>query len=71
MFHFERLSPGLNVALFAAAAVLVWAAGTRLANYADAIAARTHLSKVFLGIILGGGDLAAGGRDDDHRRLDR
>jgi cation:H+ antiporter len=42
----------LNVALFGAAAALVWFAGTRLAGYADAIAARTRLSAALLGLVL-------------------
>jgi cation:H+ antiporter len=42
----------INLLIFAAAAGLVWAAGTRLAKYADAIGARTKLSKAFLGLIL-------------------
>ena len=41
-----------NLAIFAVAAALVWLAGTRLARYADAIGARTKLSKAFLGMIL-------------------
>jgi cation:H+ antiporter len=42
----------INLLIFAAAAAVVWAAGTRLAKYADAIGARTKLSKAFLGLIL-------------------
>jgi cation:H+ antiporter len=43
---------GANLAIFAAAAAVVWAAGTRLAKYADTIAERTSLSKAFLGAVL-------------------
>ena len=49
---FHALSLWINVAAFAAAALAVWIAGTRLAGYADGIARRTQLSKVFLGIVL-------------------
>lgn len=42
----------LNLAIFAGAGAFIWLAGTRLAVYADAISARTQLSKAFLGLIL-------------------
>ena len=41
-----------NLLIFAGAAAVVWLMGTRLARYADAIGARTKLSKAFLGLIL-------------------
>ena len=49
---FQSLSLWTNVAIFAAAAVVVWIAGTRLAAYADAISERTQVSRAFLGLIL-------------------
>lgn len=44
-----------NLAIFAAAAAVVWWAGTRLAGYANAIAERTGLGDAFLGMLLLGG----------------
>lgn len=49
---FETLSPWLNGVIFAAAAGIVWIAGTKLANYADAVADRTDYSRVLLGVVL-------------------
>jgi cation:H+ antiporter len=49
---FQSFSVWVNVAIFAAAAVVVWIGGTRLANYADAISERTQVSKAFIGLIL-------------------
>ena len=49
---FHQLSLTVNLAIFGAAAVVVWIAGTQLAYYADAISDRTKLSKAFLGLIL-------------------
>jgi len=49
---FRTFSPWTNLAIFAVAAVFVWIAGTRLAACADAIGARTRLSRAFLGMIL-------------------
>ena len=50
--QFDTLSVWMNFAAFGTAALFVWLAGTRLANYADAISARTRLSKAFLGLVL-------------------
>lgn len=44
-----------HVLLFAAAAALIWAAGTRLARHADVVAERTGLGSVFVGTLLLGG----------------
>ena len=41
----------VTFAVFAAAAVGVWLAGTRLAIYADAIAARKRIGQAFMGLI--------------------
>lgn len=49
---FRAFSLWTNLAIFAVAGGFVWVGGTRLANYADAIGARTKLSKAFLGMIL-------------------
>jgi hypothetical protein len=52
LFDFSSLSVSVNFAIFAGACVVVWLAGTRLAEYADAISGRTKLSKAFLGLVL-------------------
>lgn len=41
-----------NLAIFAAAATVVWIAGNRLAMYVDEIGDRTGLSQAFLGMVL-------------------
>lgn len=50
--QFSEFSVWINVAIFAGAAVCVWVAGTRLADYADILAARTGLSQAFLGMVV-------------------
>ena len=52
---FEDLAPWTHAALFAAAAVVVWLAGSRLARSADRIAEATGLGRDVLGILLLGG----------------
>jgi cation:H+ antiporter len=52
VLQFETFPVWVNFALFGVAAACVWSAGTRLARYADAISARTHLSKAFLGVVV-------------------
>jgi len=52
---FENLSLGTNAAVFGAAALVVWVAGTRLARYADQIAEKTGIGRELLGILLLGG----------------
>jgi cation:H+ antiporter len=44
-----------NLGLFAAAAAVVWIAGTRIARYADAIAEKTGIGREVLGLVLLGG----------------
>lgn len=44
-----------NLAIFAAAAALVWVAGTRLAVYVDGIAQATGAGQAFIGMLLLGG----------------
>jgi len=52
---FENVSLGTNAAVFGAAALAVWVAGTRLARYADQIAEKTGFGRELLGILLLGG----------------
>lgn len=52
MIDFHGLSLAANLGIFGAAAVVVWAAGTRLAGYADEFGDRTELSQAFLGMML-------------------
>lgn len=42
----------LNLTILFGAAVLIWLAGSRLADYADVFSERTHLSEAFLGLML-------------------
>jgi cation:H+ antiporter len=49
---FRALPLVANLGIFAVAAAIVWAAGTRLAAYADEIGGRTNLSQAFLGMML-------------------
>lgn len=48
---FKGLPIWLNLVLFAAAASGVWLAGTRLCNYADAIADRKRIGKAMMGFV--------------------
>jgi cation:H+ antiporter len=52
LLSFQEQPVWLNLAIFAAAAVVVWLVGTRLSAYADLIADRTGLSKAFIGLVL-------------------
>lgn len=49
---FRDLSPWMNAGIFAACAALVWVAGTRIADYADAIARRTGIGHAAAGLLL-------------------
>lgn len=49
---FRDFSLWLNVAIFTASAVVVWIAGTRVADYADTIARRTGLGHAAAGLLL-------------------
>jgi cation:H+ antiporter len=51
----EEWALPINVALFVAAGIVIWLAGTRLARYADAFAEKTGLGRVAVGMILLGG----------------
>jgi cation:H+ antiporter len=55
MRFLEALPLWGNVAIFSVAAVIVWAAGTRLSRGADAISHRTGLGEAFVGALLLGG----------------
>lgn len=44
-----------NLLIFLAAAAIIWFAGTRLTRALDAIATRTGLERVFVGMLLLGG----------------
>jgi cation:H+ antiporter len=50
-----NLSPWVNVAVFLAAAIVVWLAGTRIARYADEIASATGIGQAVIGMMLLGG----------------
>jgi cation:H+ antiporter len=52
LIDFRSLPIAANLAIFAAAAGVVWFAGTRLARFADEIGDRTGLSHAFLGMML-------------------
>lgn len=52
---FQALSIWLNLIVFAVAAVGVWRIGTTLTTFADLIAERTGLGRVFVGVLLLGG----------------
>jgi len=52
---FESLPLPGNLGAFAAAAAVVWLAGTHLAGYANEIAERTGIGRAFLGLALLGG----------------
>lgn len=52
---FESFPLWGNLGAFAAAAAVVWAAGTRIAIYADAIAVKTGIGRAVLGMVLLGG----------------
>ena len=51
-FDFHSYPIGVNLAIFGAAAAVVWVAGSRLAGYADGIATKTNLSRAFVGVVL-------------------
>ena len=55
MPEFGALPLPVNVALFAAAAAVVWLAGTRIAGYASTLAERTGIGKAVVGALLLGG----------------
>ncbi len=52
MLDFTQFGLAINIALFAAAAIVVWFAGARLTGYADAISRVTGAGQAVVGIIL-------------------
>jgi cation:H+ antiporter len=52
---FESWSTLLLIAVFVAAAIAVWIAGTRLARFADAISGKTGIGQAAIGMVLLGG----------------
>lgn len=55
MPDFSSLALPVNLAIFTAAAAVVWLAGTRVAGYAVTLSERTGLSKAIVGTVLLGG----------------
>lgn len=55
MVDFAGFNIVINAAIFAAAAVVVWLAGTRLTHFANAISAKTGLGQAVVGMLLLGG----------------
>jgi cation:H+ antiporter len=53
--NFSDYSLWINFAVFAASALAVWTAGTRVARYADTIATKTGIGHVAIGMMLLGG----------------
>ncbi|TFY96420.1 sodium:calcium antiporter [Ramlibacter rhizophilus] len=51
-FDFQDQSIGINAAIFAIAAVVVWIAGTRVARDADELATATGISHAAVGLVL-------------------
>ncbi len=50
--QFNQHALAVNIAVFAVSAVVVWIAGTRIAGYADAIAAKTGIGRAVVGLLL-------------------
>lgn len=52
MFDFTQFNLFINLAIFAAAAVVVWLAGTRVTSYVNAISSKTGIGHAAIGMIL-------------------
>lgn len=52
LLNFQSYAVWINAAIFAAAAGLVWFAGSRISGYADSISQRTGLGAAFVGLLL-------------------
>lgn len=52
LLNFKNDPLWLNIAVFAASAVIVWIAGTRMACYADQVAIRTGIGHAAVGLVL-------------------
>jgi cation:H+ antiporter len=55
MLGFSQYPLAVNLAVFAAASIAVWLAGSRLVRYVDAIADKTGIGQAFAGMLLLGG----------------
>ena len=55
MIEFAGLGLATNLAVFAAAAVMVWMAGVRITRYANVISIRTGMGQALVGMLLLGG----------------
>ncbi len=55
MFDFANAPMWMNIAIFAAAAVVVWIAGSRITGYANAISTKTGIGQAAIGMLLLGG----------------
>lgn len=52
MIDFSHYAVGINLTVFAGAALAVWLAGTRVANCTDELAERLGLSRALMGVLL-------------------
>ena len=55
MFDFATAPLWVNIAIFAAAAVVVWIAGSRITGYANAISTKSGIGQATIGLLLLGG----------------
>lgn len=55
MFDFASAPTWMNIAIFAAAAAVVWIAGSRITGYANAISTKTGIGQAAIGMLLLGG----------------
>ena len=55
LFDLASLPTAAIIAIFAAAAVMVWIAGTRLTGYVNGISKKTNIGQAFAGMLLLGG----------------
>ena len=55
LLDFSGFSIGINIAIFAVSAVIVWIAGTRLVRFVDRLSKRTGMGQGFAGMLLLGG----------------
>lgn len=55
MLDFKALSIWINLAIFVAAAAIVWISGTLLVRFVDRLATRTGIGHAFAGVLLLGG----------------
>lgn len=55
MFDFAQANVSVNLSIFAVAAVVVWFAGARITEYANAISSKTGIGQAAIGLLLLGG----------------